>query len=273
MSHYLMVIVNEETFEEQFQFRLSRLNVIIASTLLITTLSVGIFLIIAYTSVKEYIPGYDSSEIRKNAIENLFMADSLINIYDKNNKYLNSVREVLNGDLKDESLFFLDIPNDSANNEATFFKKQNKVDSILRSIVDQEDKYNLTESTLLNPNIFLTPPANGPISQGFNIKEEHYAVDIVLEKNASVKSVADGTVIFAEWTAQTGHVIMVKHTFGLLSVYKHNSVLNKRQGEFVVAGEVIAMAGNTGEYSTGWHLHFELWLEGYPMDPINFFNF
>ena len=113
----------------------------------------------------------------------------------------------------------------------------------------------------------------GPISQKFNPEEEHYAIDIVLEKNTPIKAISDGRVVFAEWTAQTGYVIIIEHIKGILSVYKHNSSLSKKQGDVVQAGEMIALAGNTGEFSTGFHLHFELWIEGYPMNPENFFNF
>jgi len=273
-SRYRLLVVNEETFEEQFQFRLSRLNVIIFSIFIFSIFSIGVFFVIAYTPIREYIPGYDSSEIRKNAIENLFITDSLINIYEKNTRYLKSVKKVLTGKNLDESFFAnIDLEKDSLGEKFNELIKGNKADSILRKVVDQEDKYNFDQNAILNSNVFLNAPAKGPISQKFNIKEEHFAVDIVLEENFPVKSIADGTVIFSEWTAQTGYVIIVRHNYGFMSVYKHNSSLSKKQGEVVLAGEVIATAGNTGEYSTGWHLHFELWLEGYPMDPEEFFNF
>ncbi|MBK78150.1 MAG: peptidase M23 [Flavobacteriaceae bacterium] len=273
-SRYRMLIVNEETFEEQFQFRLSRLNVIIVSIFLFSIFSVGLFFTIAYTPLREYIPGYDSSEIRKNAIENLFVTDSLINIYEKNSRYLNSVKKVLTGENLDESFFSNNnLENDSIVEKFSELIKGNKADSILRKIVDQEDKYNFDQNEAFKSNLFLNPPARGPISQEFNVKEEHFAVDIVLEENSPIKSIADGTVIFSEWTAQTGYVIIVRHNYGFMSVYKHNSSLSKKQGELVLTGEVIAAAGNTGEYSTGSHLHFELWLEGYPMDPKQFLNF
>ncbi len=273
-SRYRMLVVNEETFEEQFQFRLSRLNVIIFSVFMFSIFSIVIFFIIGYTPIREYIPGYDSSEIRKNAIENLFITDSLINIYQKNARYLKSVKKVLTGKNLDESFFKnIDLEKDSLGEKFNELIKGNKADSILRKVVDQEDKYNFDQNVILNSKVFLNAPAKGPISQKFNIKEEHFAVDIVLKENFPVKSIADGTVIFSEWTAQTGYVIIVRHNYGFMSVYKHNSSLSKKQGEFVLAGEVIAAAGNTGEYSTGWHLHFELWLEGYPMDPEEFFNF
>ena len=273
-SRYRMLVVNEETFEEQFQFRLSRLNVIIVSIFLFSIFSVGLFFTIAYTPLREYIPGYDSSEIRKNAIENLFITDSLINIYDKNSRYLNSVKKVLTGENLDESFFINNnFEKDSIVEKFSELIKGNKADSILRKIVDEEDKYNIDQNFLLNSKVFLNSPAKGPISQGFNIKEEHFAVDIVLKENYPIKSIADGTVIFSEWTAQTGYVIIIIHNYGFMSVYKHNSSLRKKQGDLVLAGEVIAAAGNTGEYSTGWHLHFELWLDGYPMDPEQFLNF
>lgn len=273
-SRYRMLVVNEETFEEQFQFRLSRLNVIIVSIFLFSIFSVGLFFTIAYTPLREYIPGYDSSEIRKNAIENLFITDSLINIYEKNSRYLNSVKKVLTGENLDESFFLNNnLENDSIVENFSELIKGNKADSILRKIVDEEDKYNIDQNFLLNSKGFLNSPAKGPISQGFNIKDEHFAVDIVLKENYPIKSIADGTVIFSEWTSQTGYVIIIIHNYGLMSVYKHNSSLSKKQGELVLAGEVIAAAGNTGEYSTGWHLHFELWLDGYPMDPEQFLNF
>ena len=273
-SRYRMLVVNEETFEEQFQFSLSRLNVIIVSIFVFSIFSVGLFFTIAYTPLREYIPGYDSSEIRKNAIENLFITDSLINIYKKNSRYLNSVKKVLTGENLDESFITNNnLEKDSLTDGFNELIKGNKADSILRKIVDQEDKYNIDQNFLLNTKVFLNAPAKGPISQGFNMKEEHFAVDIVLEENYPIKSIADGTVIFSEWTAQTGYVIIIIHNYGFMSVYKHNSSLSKKQGELVLAGEVIATAGNTGEYTTGWHLHFELWLDGYPMNPEQFLNF
>ena len=146
-------------------------------------------------------------------------------------------------------------------------------DSILRDLVFREDKFNVVNNTRLAEELFLIVPAKGIVSQAYDQKNKHYAVDIALEEGTPIKSVANGTIVFAEYTAQTGYVIMVEHDLGMLSVYKHNSILNKEQGDIVAAGEVIAQAGNTGEYSTGWHLHFELWIDGYSLDPELFFDF
>jgi murein DD-endopeptidase MepM/ murein hydrolase activator NlpD len=119
----------------------------------------------------------------------------------------------------------------------------------------------------------LFTPAKGIISEKFNVQNKHYAVDIALQENEPIKSVSEGTVIFSEWTAETGYVIIIEHSSGLISVYKHNSSLTKQQGDNVDSGEVIALAGNTGEYSSGYHLHFELWTDGYPLDPEKFIDF
>ena len=273
LSRYRMVIINEETFEEQAQFRVSRLNFMILVILIIGSIFTATFVTIAYTPLKEVIPGYDSSELRQKAIQNLFTTDSLITLYNQNINYLNAVRSVLNGDVtfQDPELSIENGLNDQESN-ATFAPPIIE-DSLLRAFVAKEDKYNPNEITESGITTLLLAPAKGPISQLFNPEELHFAVDIVLEENTPIKAIADGTVIFAEWTSQTGYVIILEHISGMLSVYKHNADLNKKQGDAVSGGEVIASAGNTGEFTTGFHLHFELWIDGYPMNPTNFFNF
>ena len=272
-NHYLVMIIDEETFEEKGQIRTSRLKTILVSFLLICISSSLIFTIISYTPLKEYIPGYDSSEIRAKAIQNLFLTDSLIQLYDQNLKYLNSVKKVLTEDISLEEQSTLKETqkslsvNDGLNIEPVL------EDSLLRVFVSQQDKYSPVSRKEIELNTFLFPPVKGQFSQPFDRKKSHYSVDIAVEKNMPIKAIADGTVVFSEWTSETGYVIILEHNFGLLSVYKHNSSLNKMQGNSVLSGEVIATAGNTGEYSTGYHLHFELWMDGYPMDPENFFNF
>ena len=274
MTPYRMVVVDEETFEEKVQYKITKLSIILGSVFTASSMAVIIYLFIAYTSLKEYIPGYDSSELRKKAVQNLFITDSLITLYDQNLQYLNAVKAVLS----DEILFEKpELPEENLQNEnlePLSFVSSVPEDSLLRAFVSQQDKYSpdlRTSIAKIEPLLFA--PALGPISQKFNLDEEHYAVDIVLKKNTPIKAILEGRVIFAEWTAQTGHVIILKHNKGILSVYKHNSSLSKKQGDLVQGGEVIALAGNTGDFTTGFHLHFELWIDGYPLDPETFFNF
>ncbi|MEK9565735.1 MAG: M23 family metallopeptidase [Flavobacteriaceae bacterium] len=274
ITPYRMVIINEETFEERIQFKISKLSVLMLSLLSFSAIAGLVYASIAYTSLKEYIPGYDSTELRKQAVQNLFVTDSLITLYNQNLQYLNAIRAVLNEDISFEDPERMDQSLQVENQDAPEFISSIPEDSLLRAFVSQQDKYNpdLSSSNVTLETLLL-PPAIGPISQGFNTEESHFAVDIVLEANTPIKSIADGRVVFAEWTAQTGYVIIIEHSQGILSVYKHNAALSKEQGDVVQGGEVIALAGNTGELTTGFHLHFELWVEGYPMDPKNFFNF
>ena len=239
-----------------------------------TLLSGIIFTTISYTPLKEFIPGYDSTELRKKAVQNLFLTDSLITIYDQNIRYLNSVRKVLTEDISYEESKFSEKEIENQNKKKISKLKRPIVeDSLLRAFVYQQDKYSPILSEELKINTFLFPPVKGTVTQPFNLNKSHYAVDVAVEENTPIKNIADGIVVFSEWTAETGFVIIVKHNLGLLSIYKHNSSLNKKQGDVVSAGEVIATAGNTGEYTTGFHLHFELWIDDYPMNPENFFNF
>ena len=274
ITPYRMVIINKETFEERIQFKISKLSVLMLSLLSFSAIAGLVYASIAYTSLKEYIPGYDSTELRKQAVQNLFVTDSLITLYNQNLQYLNAIRAVLNEDISFEDPERMDQSLQVENQDAPEFISSIPEDSLLRAFVSQQDKYNpdLSSSNVTLETLLL-PPAIGPISQGFNTEESHFAVDIVLEANTPIKSIADGRVVFAEWTAQTGYVIIIEHSQGILSVYKHNAALSKEQGDVVQGGEVIALAGNTGELTTGFHLHFELWVEGYPMDPKNFFNF
>ena len=273
LNKYRLVVLNEETFEEQLYFRLTRLNVMIISILLISIFVVGTFFLIASTPLKELMPGYSSTEMRAQTAENAFKLDSLSRAYDQSIRYLNSIQRVLVGDLKFDDL------EESKTELETFQKRPKQIvstsidDSLLRAIVHQEDKYNLLGNSKNKVDFVLFPPAQGSLSQTYDPANKHFAVDVVLNENDPVKAVAEGTVIFSEWTSGTGHVIIIEHPFGLISAYKHNASLSKQQGDFVKAGEVIATAGNTGEFTTGWHLHFELWSDGYPTNPENFIDF
>ncbi|MDA8871664.1 M23 family metallopeptidase [Flavobacteriaceae bacterium] len=274
ISPYRMVIINEETFEERMQFRVSKLSLLLLSTFSLIFLAAMFFISIAYSPLKEFIPGYDSSELRKKAVQNLFITDSLITLYNQNIQYLNAVKAVLNEEVRFQDPEFSSDGLSTEDPEPPTFFSSIPEDSLLRAFVSQQDKYNPDSTNGEIPiETLLLPPAFGPISQEYLPQEEHYAVDIVLEENTPIKAISDGRVIFAEWTAETGYVIILDHNKGILSVYKHNAALSKSQGDIVQGGEVIALAGNTGEYTTGFHLHFELWIEGYPMNPMNFFNF
>ena len=152
-----------------------------------------------------------------------------------------------------------------------------KEDSLLRDYVEREDSYSLkatsASSSSSESRLYYFTPLKGTVTNTFNQAEAHFGVDIVAPKNEAIKAALDGTVIFADWTVETGYVIQLQHKNNITSIYKHNSVLLKEVGQRVKAGEAIAIIGNTGKLSSGPHLHFELWKEGKAIDPMQFINF
>lgn len=273
LHKYRMVVLNEDTFEERFSFRLTRLNVFVAVGLSAIFLIAATTVLIAFTPLREYIPGYSSAKLKEDAANLAYKTDSLQTVLRNNEQYLSSIKSALIGEFDLERLYRDSVLSEPISDAEYEEISRIKADSILREEVAQEDKYNILPTATDNINFSLFPPVKGTISEPYSIEDRHYAVDVVVARNAPVKSVADGRVIFAEWTAETGYVMIIEHSYGLLSAYKHNASLAKSQGDMVRAGEVIATAGSTGELTTGPHLHFELWNEGNPVDPAEYIDF
>ena len=266
------VILNEETFEEIFSLKLNLMNVFLVATLGAFLIIFVTTYIIAFTPLKELIPGYSSSKLKKEATELALKSDSLTTILHNNELYLASVRKALTGDVD-----YIKLSKDSIKAGGVETKgielNASEEELKLRKKVALEDKYNLFEKAKPKVDLVLFPPVQGPITEKYNTKEKHFAVDIALAKNTPIKAVANGTVIFADWTPTNGNVIILRHNNEFLSVYKHCESLTISQGDVVRTSEVIAIAGSTGEQSTGIHLHFELWKDGYPIDPTQFIDF
>ena len=272
LNNYILQFVNADTFEEKFSLRLTRLNVFVWASLSAIVLIFLTTILIAFTPIREYIPGYSSQELERRASELYFKSDSLQQLVGYQTEYIANIQKVLTGDLKfeqaDPDNTSADVSGLSAGDLAP-----SQADSMLRETVRKEDKYNLFLSAKSGSNFVLFPPAHGPISADFNLKEKHFAVDVNVPINTPIKAAADGRVILTEWSVETGYVVLVEHSNNLLTVYKHNTKLTKSQGDIVKAGEVIAISGNTGTLTTGPHLHFELWNNGYPVDPKTFIDF
>lgn len=273
LHKYRLVVLNEETFEEKFAIKLTRLNVFVIVSLSAIFLVFATTLLIAFTPLKEYIPGYSSTMLKNKATRLNYKVDSLEQAIVLNQQYLESIKRVLKGDVNTIEFNKDSIIKAAELDISEIDLSPSKEDSLLREKVDKEDKYSLFESATSKVSFVLFTPVTGTISEGYNPEEKHYAVDIAVANDTPVKAVADGTVILAEWSVQTGYVIILDHGNGLISAYKHNKSLTKEQGELVKSGEVIAISGNAGELTTGPHLHFELWSNGYPIDPTTFIDF
>lgn len=272
-NKYRMVVLNEDTFEERFSLKLSRLNVFVFSGVF-SVLLIGLTIIlIAFTPLKEYIPGYSSTKLKRDAVRLAIESDSLKVKLAVLENYTKAIRPVLTGEIKDEET--IDSITDLSRKYTVDLSKLNatREDSIFREEVDRKDRFPLSDESQDKAKIVFFAPITGSLSQSFNANNKHFAVDIVAKTGTPIKAVADGTVIFSEWTAETGYVIILKHSNGYISVYKHNGNLLKQQGDLVKSGEVIASVGSTGELTTGPHLHFELWSGGYAVNPLNYIDF
>jgi len=274
-SKYRILLINDRTFEERFSIRLSRLNVILLFLGLFTLHGLFVAALIVLTPLKRYIPGYTDQAMKFNAYRSAQLADSLQDALEVRDLYIDNLRNVLSGKVRADSIDLLHPvktppgPSDLVAGEA---------DILLRERIRREEQYAVSEGTTTRPTrdlsgIIFFPPLRGLVSSSFERREGHYGIDIVTKADEAVKATLDGTVVFASWTSDGGHVIQVQHRNDLVSVYKHNSVLLKKVGDKVKAGEAIAIVGNSGELTTGPHLHFELWLNGEPIDPQTYMVF
>ena len=271
LNKYRLVILNEETYEERLSYRLNRLNIFLLTAFMALIIVTTTICLIAFTSIKEYIPGYDSTALRTVAAQNIEKLDSLTFVMEKNQDFINSIGSVILGEATEEEFKKETVINRADISDLDF--KTNLEDSLLRRIVEKEDRFNVLESASSKVKFVLFSPIYGEVTSAFDFGIKHLGTDIAASTNTPVKAVADGTIVLAEWTVETGFVVVVEHSFGLTSIYKHNSSGLISQGELVKAGQVLALSGNTGELSTGPHLHFELWRDGSPTNPEDYISF
>jgi len=269
---YRLVVLNENTFEERFSLKLSRLNVFVLGGFFSVLLVVLTTILIAFTPLKEYIPGYSSTELKIKAANLTFEVDSLKTKLAILENFTKAIKPVLTGEIEPETVDSLRIESERVAIDESELDAS-RADSLFREEVESKDRFPLIDDVENKIKIVFFAPLTGNITQEFDAVEKHFALDIVAKTNTPVKAVADGTVILAEWTAETGYVLTIQHTNGFISVYKHNGTLLKEQGDFVKSGEVIASVGSSGELTTGPHLHFELWSNGYPVNPKNYIDF
>ncbi len=268
---YRLVVLNEDTFEERFSFKLNRLNVFVfGSVSAILLVSLTAFLI-AFTPLREYIPGYSSSKLKKQATDLVYQVDSLEQQLAVNDVYIQNIRKVLTGKIKDVTVNKDSIAEQLRIEDADL--EPTPIDSAFRQQVEREDRFSVFEKATKKTDLVFSSPVKGQISDLYNPKEKHYAIDIAVKKGTPIKAAADGTVIFTGFTADTGFVIILEHPKNFITVYKHNETIHKEQGDLVKSGEVIGIAGSTGTLTTGPHLHFELWNDGFPINPINYIDF
>jgi len=271
---FRMVLLNEETYEEVGHMRLTRLNLIAVTGVIVLLIVAIVYVLIAYTSIREFIPGYPDAAMRQNIRENAMKIDSLEYEQAVRDQYFDNLKRIITGEAP---LSYLNDTTEVSRREEIAFSRSSN-DAMLRQQVTAQEQFrqgvvgkDQLEESLEDINFFT--PANGIITNAFNPMEGHFGIDLVAPPNEVVKATLDGTVTMSTWTLETGYVIQIQHDFELISVYKHNAGLFKSVGQKVSAGDAIAIVGNSGELTTGPHLHFELWHDRVPLNPADYIVF
>ncbi|NMB51522.1 MAG: M23 family metallopeptidase [Bacteroidales bacterium] len=267
---YRFSIVNDTTFEEVWRVRLTQYNAFLLISALVLFLIGATVSLIAFTNLREFIPGYPDVTMRRNILMSAIRLDSLENELELRDKYFANMNAIISGREPED---FYSVQDTTGNYKSIVFKN-NPEDSALRAKVENEEKYNLTldlyslESVVSLAGLHFFPPVKGIISGRFDERTRHFGTDIVAKPKSTVSAVLDGSVIFTGWTMETGFVIQIQHPNNIVSIYKHNASLLKETGDLVKAGEPISIIGDSGElYTSGPHLHFEIWYKGSPLDP------
>lgn len=275
-KRFRFVLMNDETLEERLSIKLTPIRVFTIAGLFVIILIILTSYTIAFTPLKEYIPGYaDNVMLRRQILELTYAIDSLESSSKNKDKYLENIRKIINDEREEEEKA---TQQRSKRDLSNVRLQAGDAEGALRNQVEKEDQYNINlqlsgKGMSSFGNLYMFPPLKGKITTSFNPSQKHYGIDIVAGKNEAVKAALEGSVVFAGWTSAQGYVIHLQHSNNLLSIYQHNSALLKKQGDKVKAGEAIAITGNSGEITTGPHLHFEIWYDGRPLDPEEFIIF
>lgn len=273
-SNFRLAIIDDQSHKQLLTVHFTRTSLFIAVVTVIVTLCVAIYSLIAYTPIRTFIPGYPDARSKRAAIQNAIKIDSLETVIYKWGLYSENLKRVLEGadPVKIDSIVNAGMA--AADRSADLAEIQRQ-DSLLREKVKEEEQFGIsarTKRVLPIEGMHFFCPLKGVISQGYD-QVSHPYIDITAPKGSVVKATLDGTVIYAGWNDDTGHTIQIQHEGDIISIYRHNEKLLKKSGDKVSAGTPIALVGNTGELTTGDHLHFELWHKGEAVDPIKYINF
>ena len=276
-NRYLLIIRNEENFAEKktLRFNYARLILLLGVGFLIT-LALSIYLVTSILNTW-LDPRHAQMIANRQVIQLSMKIDSLEHEVNAKDRFIQNIRLILKGGVEEYAEYSsVSEESRSFNDDVVFTEQMTPIDSQFRAEYEQSDlglvsMNDDTDNELRE--LFLFKPVEGIISDEFNPKTDHFGLDIVAKENEPVKAVADGVVIFSSWTLDGGYVIGIQHRGNLLSVYKHNSELLKNVGSFVSSGDIISIIGNTGELTTGPHLHLELWHKGNPVNPREYIAF
>ena len=269
---YKLTITNEDTLEEIVGIHVSKLNGVSVLLSAVTVIFLITAVIIAFTPLKNYLPGYMNKEVREQAVTNALRADSLQWLMERQRMYIMNIQDIVSGSVKADSVHSIDSLTVVRSEE---LMERTQAEDEFRKLYEESERYNLTslDNAQAITGLMFVRPTRGMLSSEFDANKKHFGIDVAASPNESVLATLDGTVVLATYTADTGYLIQVQHAQNLVSVYKHCGILLKQVGDVVKAGEAIALVGNTGEKTTGPHLHFEIWNRGRALDPTKYIVF
>lgn len=268
-KHKLM-LMHADTFEHKQSFQLSNKKLILGLFVLSIAYFSFSYLIISFTPLKNTIPGTSDPNAEKKQTELIRELNEMKLIISKQDSFIHSIQKM-------SGFVSMDTSKIKKEERVTYLPKDylKKVEEEMKKnpTLDTNEEPVISKNIVIQgKSLVLFPPINGVLTNKFDILE-HVGIDLGSKQNEPVKAVADGYVILSEFSTDNGFIIAVAHDENVISLYKHNSKLLKKIGSFVKAGEPIAVVGNTGENSTGPHLHFELWLSGKPVNPLDYFSY
>lgn len=272
-NRHILIIQNEEDFSHKATYNFTYARIVFFAFLGLGVIFLLSFYLVNTILAQWFDPSYAERETRKDLVAMSLSLDSLASELENRDLFIQSIRKALEGEAADNEQITSEQA--AAGVQLTTSPNSNQIDSLFKSQFETGGDF-LLNQTLNNLELrqtYLFSPISGYVSQAFDPKNEHFGIDIVSKKDEPVKCIADGTVIFSSWTQDAGNVIAVQHKENLISVYKHNSALTKEVGNFITAGEILAIIGNTGELTNGPHLHFELWYNGSAVNPEDFIVF
>ena len=273
-SNFRLALIDNQSHKQLLTIHFTKTSLFVTIITIIVTLCVLIFSLIAFTPVKTFIPGYPDARSKREAIQNAIKIDSLETVIYKWSLYSENLKRVLEGadPVKIDSLVNAQMTKDSPQADLASIQKQ---DSLLREKVKEEEQFEIAvrnKRVLPIEGMHFFCPLKGVVSQGYDPISHPY-IDVTAPAGSVVKATLDGTVIYAGWDDKTGYTIQLQHEGDIISIYRHNEKLLKKSGDKVTAGTSIALLGNTGELTSGDHLHFELWHKGEAVDPTKYINF
>lgn len=268
---YKLTIINENTLEEVVGIHVSKLNGFSVLLVACTVIFLLAAIILVFTPLRNYLPGYMNSEVRSQVVTNALKADSLVEALDRQNQYIMNIQDIFSGKVSVDTVQSIDSLTTIRTNE--LMNRSKEEDDFRRKYEARQKAESAAEEDHKLPDLLFFRPTKGIVMKDFAPSRQHYGVDMAAAMDESIVAVMDGKVMMVEQTADKGFLIQIQHEQNFISIYKHCGTPRKKEGDRVKGGEVIALAGTEDEGKHVSYVHFELWHEGTPIDPAKYVVF